>query len=59
MGVDGTVHLRVAHNAGHAAGRTLAERIDERAAVLAFAAEAMALPVPADLCISTIDKEPA
>jgi prolyl oligopeptidase len=59
MGVDATVHLRVAHNAGHAAGRTLAERIDERAAVLAFAAEAMALPVPADLCTTTSDKESA
>ncbi|EWT06519.1 hypothetical protein N864_20695 [Intrasporangium chromatireducens Q5-1] len=43
---DGAVLMRVAHNAGHAAGRTLAERIDERAAVLAFAAEALALPVP-------------
>jgi prolyl oligopeptidase len=59
MGVDGTVHLRVAHNAGHAAGRTLAERIDERGAVLAFAAQALALPVPADLSITSSDKEPA
>lgn len=40
--------LRVAHNAGHAAGRTLAERIDERAAVLAFAAEALGLPRPGE-----------
>lgn len=43
---EGPVLMRVAHNAGHAAGRTLAEQIDERAAVLAFAAEALGLPVP-------------
>ncbi|MGW4425854.1 prolyl oligopeptidase family serine peptidase [Streptosporangium sp. NPDC004631] len=56
---SGEVLMRVAHNAGHAAGRTLAERIDERTAVLAFAAAALALPMPADLSIWNNDKEPA
>ncbi|GHH69532.1 prolyl endopeptidase [Streptosporangium violaceochromogenes] len=56
---SGEVLMRVAHNAGHAAGRTLAERIDERTAILAFAAAALALPMPADLNTTNNDKEPA
>jgi len=42
---DHPVLLRVARNAGHAAGRTLTERVAERAAVLAFAAHALDLPL--------------
>jgi prolyl oligopeptidase len=42
----GKTYLRVAYNAGHGSGRSLLEKVTERSAVLAFAANAIGLEAP-------------